>query len=176
MLVKGKVLNFIYPRQQACSEQVCFSKLIPYCVNIFSVRYIHVYTHTQRCKCHATGQCCIRYKPSLPVKLNKIPQWNFTKVLTEQNNKIQRKRLTEVWQHCYFQPFCEVDGGIIELQQLIQLGFLARSLHGSAEADRDGRHQRSQGLNQQYSHNFMGVLENLVSEKLLAKANYLRGT
>lgn len=43
MLVKGKVLNIIYSKQQACSEQLCFSKLIQYCVNIFSVRYIHTH-------------------------------------------------------------------------------------------------------------------------------------
>lgn len=79
----------------------------------------------------------------------------------EQNDKIQYKSLTQVWQHRHLQPFCEVDGGIIELQQLTQLGFLSCSLHSSAEADRDGRYQCSQSLDQQHSHNFMGVLENL---------------
>lgn len=100
-------------------------------------------------------------EPSLHLKLTTVPQWHLTKELTEQNYNIQCKSLTQVWQHCYFQPFGEVDGGIVELQQLVQLGFLARSLQGSVEAHRDGRHQRSQSLNQQYSHNFMGVLENL---------------
>lgn len=49
----------------------------------------------------------------------------------------------------------------MELQQLGQLGLLACPLHGSAEARGDGRHQGSQRLDQQHSHDFMGVLENL---------------
>lgn len=117
-----------------------------------------VYTHTQRYKCHVRGKCCRRGNASFHVKLNKISEWNCTEVSTGVN-LVQEP--TQVWQHGYFQPFCKVDGGIIELQQLIELGFLACSFHGSAKADRDGRHQRSQSLNQQHSHNFMGFLENL---------------
>lgn len=76
-------------------------------------------------------------------------------------SRVQCQSLTQVWLHGYFQPLGKVDSGIVQLQQLGQLGVLARPLHGSAQTHRDGRHQSSQGLNQQHSHDFMGVLENL---------------
>lgn len=126
------------------------------CVNSPGGRY----TQTQRGKRRGTEHCLEQIIPPSTQNSTKIPHWEFTKG-TAQNDRIQCQSLTQVWQHGHLQPLGKVDSGLVELQQLGQLGVLARPLHGSAEAHRDGRHQSSQGLNQQHSHDFMGVLENL---------------
>lgn len=131
------------------------------CVNSSGVRYTHTTTKVQVPWNWALPR---GGNPSLHLKLNKIPQRDFTKG-TAQKGRMQRQSLTEVWQHGYLQPLGKVDGGIVQLQQLGQLGVLARPLHGSAETHRDGRHQSSQGLDQQHSHHLMRVLENLWQQK-----------
>lgn len=69
--------------------------------------------------------------------------------------------LTEVGEQSHLQPLGKVGGGVIKLQQSGELQLGSRSLHACTEAHGQGGHQGPQGLNQQYRHHLVGVLENL---------------
>lgn len=69
--------------------------------------------------------------------------------------------LTEVGEQCHLQPLGKVGGGVIKLQQSGELQLGSCSLQACTEAQGQGGHQGPQGLNQQYRHHLMGVLENL---------------